>query len=245
MIIDGHVRLGVGRDVVLGLDELLHTMSELGIDRTLVSPAESEIAFANREGNERVSKACAQSDGRLLPYATATPWAGREAVEELARARDAGALALTVDPVLQGFDLLDGLVDPLLRFAATAKWPVYVRTGTPPAALPFGLAEVALRHPDVTFIMGRSGATDFWIDAATALRRAPNMLADTVYAPWDAVLAAFVEDPEIGAGRVVFTTDAPYGISRIELDRILDWPLPDMDRAKVLGDTLADALVAQ
>ncbi|WP_279582123.1 hypothetical protein [Fodinicola feengrottensis] len=51
--------------------------------------------------------------------------------------------------------------------------------------------------------MGRSGATDFWIDAVPALRHAPNLFADTSYAPWDTVLTGFAADPAIGTDRVV------------------------------------------
>ena len=242
MIIDAHVRLGAGRDVDLGLDELLATMDALGIAQTLVSPAEAEIAFDNRSGNERIAAICGGSDGRLLPYAVATPWAGAAAVAELTRARANGAVALAVDPALQGFDLLEGLLDPLLRFAAEAHWPVYVRTGTPPSALPLGLAELALRHPDVTFIMGRSGATDFWIDAPPALLRAPNLLADTAYAGWDTLLDPLIRDPAIGPSRFVMSTDSPYAIPKIELDRLFEWPIKNADRNLILGQTLADVL---
>lgn len=241
MIIDGHVRVGRGRDVALTVDELLSTMDELGIDRAMIAPSERATAVENRSGNEATSAAAAASQGRLMSYAVANPWR-RDAVEELARARDAGARALAVDSVLQGFDLLDGLIDPLLEFAASAGWFVYVRTGTPPNALPLPLATLARRYPDVAFVMGRSGATDFWIDAAPALRYAPNLYADTAYAPWDTVLTEFARDPEIGPGRLVFTTDAPYTVPRAELKRIIDWPLSTEDRNAILGGTLAALL---
>jgi uncharacterized protein len=147
-------------------------------------------------------------------------------------------VALAVAPALQGFDLLDGLIDPLLDFAASTGWPVYVRTGTPPHALPLPLATVARRRPELSFIMGRSGATDFWIDAAPALHYAQNLYGDTAYAPWDTVLAALRADPEIGPGRLVFSTDAPYTVPSAELARITDWPITDNDRSAILGGTI-------
>ncbi|MFG2058452.1 amidohydrolase family protein [Micromonospora sp. NPDC048930] len=242
MIIDAHVRLGQGREVSLSVAELLATMDELGIDRALVAPDERCVAYHNRDGNQAVAAAAARSAGRLVPYAVANPWRGADAVEELARARDAGARALHVDSVLQGFDLLDGLVDPLLEFAADNGWPVYVRTGTPPNALPLPLATLARRYPDVPFIMGRSGATDFWIDAAPALRHAPNLYGDTCYAPWDTVLNELGQDPGIGTSRLVFSTDAPYAVPRAELGRVLDWPIDEAARRDVLGGNLARLL---
>jgi predicted TIM-barrel fold metal-dependent hydrolase len=236
VIVDAHVRLGDSREAALTADQLLTTMDALGIDRCLVAPSERQIAYENREGNDAVAAAAARSD-RLYAYAVANPWR-RDAVAELERARDAGAVALAVDPSLQGFDLLDGLLDPLLAFAADAGWFVYVRTGTPPHALPLPLATVARRYPELSFIMGRSGATDFWIDAAPALRHAPNLYGDTVYAPWDTVLTGFGKDPEIGPGRIVFSTDAPYTVPEAELKRVRDWPIDDESRAAVLGGTV-------
>lgn len=243
-VIDAHVRLGTGREVELDSATLLSTMDSLGIDRALAAPDERCIAYANDEGNAAVGAAAAASAGRLLAYAVANPWRGKEAVESLARARDGGAVALAVDPVLQGFDLLDGLVDPLLRFAEGHGWPVYVRTGTPPTALPLPLALLARRFPAVRFLMGRSGATDFWIDAVPALRYAPNLFADTAYAPWDTVLGDFARDPEVGAERVVFSTDSPYTVPAAEVRRVRDWPLDETRAAGVLGATMLGLLGA-
>ncbi|MQA79020.1 MAG: amidohydrolase family protein [Streptosporangiales bacterium] len=242
MIVDAHVRLGRGREVALDADTLLTTMDTLGIDRALVAPDERCIAYDNRAGNEATTTAAAAAGGRLLPYAVANPWRGEAALDELAWARDHGARALAVDSVLQGFDLLDGLVDPLLRFAADAGWFAYVRTGTPPSAVPLPLATLARRHDDLRFVMGRSGATDFWIDAAPALRHAPNVYGDTCYAPWDTVLSELARDPEIGTSRLVFSTDAPYTVPAAELRRVTDWPLEDGDRAAVLGGNLSALL---
>ncbi|WP_020672627.1 amidohydrolase family protein [Amycolatopsis nigrescens] len=241
-VIDAHVRIGSGREVTLHPATLVSTMDELGIDHALVAPDERCVAFANTEGNNATAAAARASGGRLLAYAVANPWQGRAAVAELERAAGLGAVALAVDPVLQGFDLLDGLVDPLLEFARERSWPVYVRTGTPPTALPLPLASLARRYPELNILMGRSGATDFWIDAAPALRYAPNLYADTSYAPWDTVLSEFAADPEIGTARVVFSTDSPYTVPKAEIGRVRDWTISDAERAKVLGGTVAGLL---
>ncbi|GAA1979081.1 amidohydrolase family protein [Amycolatopsis minnesotensis] len=242
--VDGHVRIGDGREVALDAATLVSTMDALGIDRALVAPGERCTAVANREGNELTTRAARESGGRLLAYAVANPWLGKGALDELAKAAEEGAVALAVDPVLQGFDLLDGLLDPLLEFAAERRWLVYVRTGTPPTALPLPLATLARRHASVRFLMGRSGATDFWIDAAPALRHAGNLYADTSYAPWDTVLSEFGRDPEIGTGRCVFCTDSPYTVAKSELARITDWTIGEAERAAVLGGTVLGLLGA-
>jgi predicted TIM-barrel fold metal-dependent hydrolase len=237
VIVDGHVTIGRSRDVELDVDQLLATMGRLGIDRALISPPEYFIPVRNREGNELVTAAARASDNRLVAYAVATPWLGGEAIEELERAREAGARALHVDPPLQGFDLLDGLVDPLIAFAVESGWPVYVRTGTPPHALPLQLAALAARFPAGAFVMGRSGATDFGRDGPAALEIAPNLYADSAHINWPTALAAL--SPET---RVVFTTDAPFADAEIELARVVEAPLDDQVRAAILGGTLASLL---
>jgi predicted TIM-barrel fold metal-dependent hydrolase len=238
VILDGHVTIGRSRDVELDVDRLLATMDRLGIDRALISPPEYLIPVRNREGNELVAAAARDTDERLLAYAVATPWLGREAIDELERAREGGARALHVDPPLQGFDLLDGLIDPLVEFAVESGWPVYVRTGTPPHALPLQLAALAARFPAGAFVMGRSGATDFGRDGPAALDVAPNLYADSAHIQWPVALAA-----REGVGvRVVFTTDAPFADAEIELARVVEAPLDEPVRAAILGGTLASLL---
>lgn len=242
MIIDAHVRIGENRDSALSVDHLLNSMDRVGIDRAVVAPSEAQIAYDNRAGNIATTTAARESGGRLIAYAVANAWRGRDALDELAWARDNGAKACAVDSSLQGFDLLDGLIDPLLDFAAGENWPVYVRTGSPPGHLPLPLALLARRHDGLNFIMGRSGATDFWIDAAPALRHAPNVYGDTSYAPWDTVLSEFDRDATIGTHRLVFSTDLPYATAVGEMKRIADWPISTSQRDDVLGQTMTKLL---
>jgi predicted TIM-barrel fold metal-dependent hydrolase len=240
MVLDGHVTIGDSRDASLSVESLLGTMDRLGIDRALVAPAERFVPVDNRSGNRLTATAAARSEGRLLAYAVATPWLGAAAVEELRRARDDGAVALKLDPALQGFDLLDGQADPLVAFAVEAGWPVYVRTGTPPHALPLQVAWLAGRFPECSFVLGKGGATDFSHDGPTTLTAAANVYADSVYVEWPTALAA--ADPDGAGRRVVFTTDAPFGDPAIELARVTGAPIDAACRAAILGGTLARLL---
>jgi uncharacterized protein len=239
VVIDGHVTIGDSRDATLDPDWLLERMRTLGIDRALVAPPERFVPVRNRLGNEQTAEVCRRSDGALLAYAVATPWLGADALEELRRARDAGARALHVDPPLQGFDLLDGQIDPLVAFAADAGWPVYIRTGTPPHGLPLQVAWLAARFPECTFILGKSGATDFSHDGPATMSAALNIVADSVYVEWPTALVA--SNPAL-RDRVIFTSDAPFGDLAIELARVVEAPFDDETRAAVLGGTLGRLL---
>jgi predicted TIM-barrel fold metal-dependent hydrolase len=240
MIVDGHVTVGASRDASLEVDTLLEQLSSLGVDHAVVAPPEPFVPVRNREGNELAAGVAARSGGTLLSYAVATPWLGRAAVDELRRALDLGASALHVDPALQGFDLLDGQVEPLVTFALEVGWPIYIRTGTPPHALPLQVAWLAARFPEAGFILGKSGATDFSHDGPATLAAAPNVYADSVYVEWPTALAA--ADPDGVGRRVVYTSDAPFGDMAIELARVREAPLTDAVRASILGGTLARLL---
>lgn len=238
MILDGHVVLGGGRWTDCSAEALIRQMDDAGVDRALAAPADSYQAVRNEEGNALTTAASRLYPDRLLAYATVTPWLREGARAILERARDDGAVALALYPSVQGFDLLDGLVDDVVSLAAELRWPVYVRTGTPPYGLPLQLAEVARRQPHVPFIMGRSGATDFWLDVTPALRRAPNIYADTAYGY---ALTSLVDDPLIGAGRLVYTSDTPYSDLEVELAKTRTL-VPATYRESVLGGTLSRLL---
>jgi hypothetical protein len=126
MIVDAHVRIGQHRECALTVEMLVATMDRVGIDHALIAPSEAQIAVDNRAGNTATTAAAEASGGRLIAYAVANPWRGA-AVDELAWARDHGARALAVDSSLQGFDLLDGLVDPGTCRCRRPRWPA----GTP------------------------------------------------------------------------------------------------------------------
>ncbi|WP_232667245.1 amidohydrolase family protein [Pseudonocardia sp. TRM90224] len=233
-VIDAHVRLGAGREVSLETAALLGAMDELGIEHAVIAPGERCTVLDEPAGNTATTTAAGESAGRLRAWAVANPWRGRDALVELARAAELGAVGLAVDPQLQGFDLHDGLLDPLLELADDRDWPVYVRGGV--AAAPLTLALLAARYPDVPFLLGGARHP---ADVVAAMRHAPNLSADTTSS---AVLDAVAADPDLANARLVFTSDSPYRVAGAELARVREWAGDDPSRAGVLGANL-DALL--
>jgi uncharacterized protein len=240
-ILDAHVRPPAGHPEPVAR-ALLAAMDAAGIDAALVSPAEAEIAVHNRAGNERVRAVAAEQPERLLAYATANPWYGTDAVAELERALDAGAAAVLVNSALQGFLLLDEIVHPLIAVARDRGVPVYAHTGTPVHALPLQLAELARCFPEVAFVMGRAGRTDFRMDALPALETAPNLYADLSHEPPQTGIAALAA--AVGPGRLVFASDHPARPMGVAVERLRAAPLDDAARERVAGGTLRALLEA-
>lgn len=179
MTVDACCAVGVEREYSLTAEGLVREMDGADVELAVVSSPDRCLAVSNREGNELVLAAARSFPDRLLPSCSANPWYGQGAREELRRAFEHGARMLVVAPSLQGFSLSDELLDPLLLEAASARAPVYVHTGAPQGATPFEVALRALRHPELDWIMGHCGATDFWNDAPQAARLAPNIYLES------------------------------------------------------------------
>lgn len=231
-IVDGHIV--VAHDMTAA--DVLRTMDACGVDIALMSPADDEVAVRNADGNRRMTSIAAAAPDRLLAYAVANPWFGSDAVRELETAFSAGARALKINSSLQGFLLLDRIVDPLVQVARDHGVPVYAHTGTPVHALPLQLGELASRFPDVSFIMGRSGRTDFRGDAPTTLAMAPNVFADTSHDYGVTGLTNMYR--AVGARRMVFCSDEPFATCREGLRAVRAASMNEAERACVLGGNL-------
>lgn len=240
LVVDGHVTVeepadGADTGVDSGAD-LVATMDRAGIDVAVVSPGDAEIAVRNRAGNDRMLSLTRRHPGRLLAYAVANPWYGAEAVAELDRALSAGACGLKINSALQGFLLLDEIVDPLVEVVRRHGALVYAHTGTPVQALPLQLAELAGRFPGVPFVMGRSGRTDFRTDAIPAMRIAANVYADTSHDFPRTGLANTLA--AVGPERMVFCSDFPFADMAFGLRCTAAAEMDDGARAAVLGGNL-------
>lgn len=230
--IDFHCHVGRGFEYSQEPEALLREMDEWGVDGAVVCPVDRCLAVDNREGNDTVLEAARAHPDRLFAFATANPWYGQRAVEELRRALDLGARGIKLHPALQGYLLCDELVHPLLALAQERRVPVYIHTGTPAYAQPFQLAELARRFPAVALVMGHMGSTDFWMDAVPAALQSDNILLDTSWSLPQKVHRALAA---VGEDRVLFSTDSPLSSLRVEMGCRRATELPAAVWDKVMG----------
>ena len=243
VVVDCHCHVGVGHEYRQSAHELLREMDRYGVDRAVICPVDRCIAVDNREGNDFVLGTARAYRDRFYVFATANPWYGPRAVEELRRAIGDGARGIKLHPSLQGFLLCDELVYPVVELADEVDVPVFFHTGTPAFSQPMQLAELALRFPRVTFIMGHMGSTDFWLDAIPAAQQAENIYLDTSWCLPDKVTRAIAA---VGADRVLFGTDSPLSTLRLEMGcrRATEWTKEVRDQVmggnvlRLLGETI-------
>lgn len=220
-------------------EPLLAELDRNGVARAVLGPIGSWAAVEHDAGDEELRRWCRRWPDRFGRWASVNPW-WPDAPARLRRLLDAGALGLQLVPAVQGFSLLQpDLVEPLLEVSGTTGTPVYVVTGVPIAAEPLQLTELARRHPELTFVMGRSGRTDFALDLLPAAAAVPNIVVETAYNAGE-VIRDCVE--RLGAHRVAFVSDAPFNDVDLELRRIAGAALPQQSLRAVLAGT-AQALL--
>ena len=136
--VDVHCRVGPGRPhESRPVDQALREMDRAGIERAWICPTEAYVAVGNREGNDFIAATVRAHPDRFVGCATANPWYQARAVEEVRRALGEGLAVLYLCPPLQGFQLSDELVDPLIEAAREFTAPIYAHTGTPICSEPF------------------------------------------------------------------------------------------------------------
>jgi predicted TIM-barrel fold metal-dependent hydrolase len=236
MIIDGYCTIGTERQTRLLPDELLKIMDNAGVDRTVIAPQDREIAVDNRVGNDRVLDA-AKKNERLIPACTVNPWYGARAVEELKRCANAGIRMLVLSSALQGFTAGDELTSELMQCAAALKICVYMHTGSQ-ACAPSQVFYAALTYPDVNFIMGHCGSTDYAWDMGPILKDSPKNLWYELsrVRPWCIPIYGRIV-PE----RLIWASDSPLSSMGWELSQANQfWPIKD--HPETYGGTLAGLL---
>ncbi len=238
MKIDCYVTLGTERDTIYGADELIRDLDQARVDMAVAAPADREIALYNRAGNIFIQDEARTFPDRIIPACTVNPWYGSAGVEEMIRAFEHGSKMLVLHPTIQGFLVNDELVDPLIESSRKFDVPVYVHTGPHLYGAPWQLVDCALRFPDVNFIMGHAGATDFWSEVPYAVRFAPNVYVEGSFArPFTFKMHL----QSVGADRGIMGSSAPRN------DLVFEWEQysAELDAEEfkgVFGDNLAGIL---
>lgn len=211
--IDIHAHVGHGAHKSLDPNALLVQMDKHGVERCVICPVEEYITVRNREGNDYLAALVGEHPDRFLGLAVSNPWYGPESVDELKRAMGLGLRGLKIHSARQGFLLCDPILDPLLAVAEEAGGIVYAHTGTMDYALPFQLLELAERFPNIPFIMGHMGFSDFWYDVIPVMQRAANIYAETSHMIPDVIQNVI---GTVGASRVLFGSDVPESTYDVE-----------------------------
>jgi uncharacterized protein len=206
-VFDAHTHLGLDEDGrSLSLAELLAQLDEAGARRACVFPLhDPERHPAYRVPNDRVLAWARESEGRLIPFCRLDPF--EEPVAEAERCLAAGARGIKLHPRAQSFAFDGHELEGIFAVAEQARVPILIHAGRGLPPIAKGLAELALRHPEVVLILAHGAICDQGI-LTSLLAEHPGVLYDiSCFFALD-VLELFARVP---AERIVFASDPPYG----------------------------------
>ncbi len=239
LVFDCHTHLGLDEDGrSLSLAGLLEMLDQAGAKRACVFPLhDPERRPGYRVPNDRVLAWAGESEGRLLPFCRLDP--SEDPVAEGERCLAAGARGIKLHPRAQAFSFDGPEMDGIFSLAGEAGVPILIHAGRGMPPVADGLANLALRHPEVVLILAHGAICDQGI-LTSRLAEHPGVLYDiSCFFTLD-VIELFARVP---VERIVFATDPPYGRTATGLHMALRVAryagLDDAATRGMLGETVA------
>lgn len=223
------------------LGNVLNNMREGGIDRTvMVNFAPPRIVHQN---NLWTLKAGADSGGKLIPLVSFHPEMEGVLTEHLEDYIKAGARGIKLHPMAQGFDVRDPRLDELFRACSEKSFAVLIHCGRVSNArlneysdfecivpviekypeLPVILAHMADGDVDCCFEVSKKYSNVF-LDTSIVITGYPEIMKvnEPSWLDDDQVVAVI---NEVGAHRIIFGSDFPWGSPIHDLNRIMNFNL--------------------
>ncbi len=207
-------------------------MDEAGIDRAVLMPP----VVMKPDNHWMVEQM--QGNPRFIPCALLNPHFGDKAVAELEiGVREWGIQGLKLMPTKHGYHTASNLAHPLMAKCAELGIPASIHSQGG-FAHPLAIAALAREFPEVPVIMDHMGYRYWVTDAIEAAQQVPN-----IYLATTAVMEPHFIDRAIntvGVERIVFGSNGPMAIPKMQIEVIKFLQLPPEDEAKILGGTLAN-----
>lgn len=211
--IDAHAHIGdfgSWANVACDTRELLASMRLHRIERSCVFYTDNEL----------VRKAARAHPRKISGFVWPDP--RQEGARGLVRTalNEWGFKGMKLHPLFHAFLPDDVIVHPLMDEARRARVPVLIHSGHPPFSLPWSIAELAERYPDVTIVMLHMGhGHGVYIQAAIDVaKRLDNVHLETSGMPMHTKIKEAVE--RVGEERVMFGTDIPFHDPGVEIARV-------------------------
>lgn len=216
--IDAHAHIGDfggWAGFSLTAEELIKQMDEYDIEKTI-------LCASNSEHNEEVREAYEMAPDRFLPLVYVNPKRAEVTLKQLYHyIKDCGFKGIKMQPLSDAFVADDEIVDPVMEVAEELQVPVFIHCGHPPYSLPWSIALLAERHPNVKTVMIHMGhGHGVYIDASLKMaRRLDNLYLEMSGMPMGCKIKEAYET--VGKDRIMFGTDAPFHHPTVEMQKVL------------------------
>lgn len=197
------------------IDTLIKFMDEYEVEKTVLCSADAKT-------NEDTLAAFEKYPDRVFPVVFLNPYDGQKALDNLKYyVEEKGFKGIKMNPLKDAFVADDTIVDPILDAAEKYDIPVCIHSGHPPYSLPWSIALLAERHPNVRVLMIHMGhGHGVYIDAALKMaRRHPNIYLEMSGMPMGCKVKEAYDT--VGKNRIMFGIDAPFHHPSVEIQKVL------------------------
>ena len=149
-----------------------------------------------------------------------------------------GFSGIKLNPLRHAFVAEAECLDPIMEASIDLHIPVFIHSGHAPYALPWSIALLAERFPDVNIVMIHMGhGHGVYIDAALKMaRRYSNLYLEMSGMPMNSKIKEAYKT--VGNDRIFFGTDAPFHHPTIEMQKVLTSGLTEKEMEDVFYNNL-------
>lgn len=210
--IDAHAHIGgIGgwANVEMKPEQLIALMDEFEIEKSVVCCGD----------NDETLKALKQNPDRIIGAIYVNPLE-QDSVDSMDYYVEQGFKAVKLNPLRHAFVADDEVVDAVMEKARKYQIPVCIHSGHPPYSLPWSIALLAERFPDVKVMMIHMGhGHGVYIDAALKMaRRYPNLYLEMSGMPMHTKIKEAYDS--VGHDRIMFGTDGPFHHPSVEIQKV-------------------------
>lgn len=211
--IDAHAHIGYfGGWCNVGVtpDKLVSQMNEYEIEKTIICAIP----------NESVKEAIEKHPNRLIGIYWADPKDGQNAIDEIYNyVTNYNFKGIKLHPLLHSFIADEALVYPIAQAAEDLNIPLFIHCGHPPYSLPWSIAGLAEKFPNVKIVMIHMGhGHGVYIQASIDMaKKYPNLYLETSGMPMQTKIKEAYE--QVGSDRIMFGSDAPFHHHLIEITK--------------------------
>lgn len=218
--IDAHSHVGHfggWSNVSITPEELIRQMDEYNVEKAVICtfPMEESIAAVD------------QYPDRFIGAAWVNPME-KDAVSQIRSAvEDHGFKAVKLHPLSQSYLPNDECVFPIAQLAQDLDIPLMIHTGHPPFSLPWSVAQLADRYPDVKMVMIHMGhGNGMYVQAAIDMaKKYSNLYLETSGMPMHTKIKEAYE--QVGSDRIMWGLDAPFHHPTVEMQKAIVSGLSD------------------
>ncbi|MEV6344184.1 amidohydrolase family protein [Actinoplanes sp. NPDC051851] len=212
---------------------ILDRMDAAGVDMAMV------CSLAQRIENDFIAGLVKAYPDRFIGFGQVMPQAD-DALDEIARMKDAGISGLKLHPSMHGYHVADhGLLDPVFATCDELGMPILINALDDAFCAPLAIEEIAKGFPGVPTIIAHMGAVWNVPEAIIVAERNPHIYLETSATLMADVRRAYAR---LGPSQILLGSEWPGSDFDLERMKIAKAIPDEADRALVEGGNMAKIL---